>query len=89
MTKKQEDWIVEKVPEKTIDEAVTYMRSLQKYDEEYVIDGIKQHLLKHSSTDYLMLRPNGVTGIISNGTDAITLQKKYYKWGNEWIKIKR
>jgi hypothetical protein len=88
-SKPSEDWIVENIPEKTIEELVVYMKTLQKYDEEHVIDGINQHLLRYKNVDYVILRPNGVTGIISNGTDTNTLQRKYYKWGNEWIKIKR
>lgn len=87
--KVKEDWIVDNIPEMTIGMLIEYMRKLQKYDDEAVIKQLEVHLIKSPKTDYITLRPNGVTGIISNGVDPIRLQKKYYKWGNEWIKIKR
>lgn len=81
---------IKEIKELTIPQLSLYLHSLNKYDEEVVISGIISHLQKNKNADYVRLRPNGVDCAESRGNDLEQLQKNIgYKWGSEFIKIKR
>lgn len=59
------------------------------YDRTDAIDPFMHCLKNNKATDYVRKRSDGVDGIISKGMSVEDLNKKFYRHGIEWIKLKR
>ena len=79
----------EDIKELNIKQLSLYIHSLNKYDEEAVIIPIIQHIEKIKSVEYCRLRPSGIDAFTEGELNLEELQKKYYMFQSEWIKILR
>jgi hypothetical protein len=59
------------------------------YDRTDAIEPFIDCLVKSPNTDYIRQRSDGMDGIISRGMSLEDLNKKFYRHGIEWIKLKR
>jgi len=79
----------EEVKEMNIKQLGLYIHSLNKYDEEVVIIPMLEHITKNKLTTYLRLRPSGIDAVQQGELSLEELEKKYYMFQSEWIKILR
>lgn len=67
-----------------------YLHQLGKYDEQAVLIPIMKHIEEEKDVNYLRLRPNGIDAIKSVSNNVEMMEKRFgFKWGSEYIKIKR
>lgn len=65
-----------------------HLISLDRYEEE-VISTILHHVKTNEKIDYLQLRMNGITAVISNGLTEEQLKKQIPNWNADWLDIKK